>query len=344
MLVDYIMENKRKFRPAPGIKLMDQVRQVLHYHHYAYQTEKTYCSWIEQYVRFHKCNKHPREMGKVEIESFLSHLATNRSVSASTQRQALNAVVFLYKHVLDLPIAEAIEHVRAKRFARPPVVMSNSEVQRVLVHMQGIHLLMAGMLYGCGLRLMECIRLRIKDLDFDRNLVYVCMAKGGKDRTTLFPKSIQEELRQQVERVRGVNAQDMTRGFGKVYIPESLSRKYPNASREFRWQYLFPSKNLSIDPRSKVKRRHHVLESGLQKAVKVAVDRAMITKRVSCHTFRHSFATHMLENGVNIRIVQELMGHADVKTTEIYTHVMDKDYSVVVSPLDSLVKNKKLDV
>ncbi len=186
---------------------------------------------------------------------------------------------------------------------------------------------------------MECIRLRIKDLDFDRSLVYVCMAKGGKDRTTLFPKSIQEELLQQVERVRKIHEEDLARGFGEVYLPESLSRKYPNASSEFRWQYLFPSKNLSIDPRSKVKRRHHVLESGLQKAVKMAVDRAMITKRVSCHTFRHSFATHMLESGVNIRIVQELMGHADVKTTEIYTHVMDKDLSVVVSPLDSLTQN-----
>lgn len=341
MLIDNIMENKRKFRPAHDLKLMDQVRQVLQYHHYAYRTEQTYCNWIEQYVRFHKCKRHPREMGKKEIEGFLSHLATERKVSASTQRQALNAVIFLYKHVLDIPVAENIEPVRAKKFIRPPVVMSNREVQRVLVNMQGIHLLMARMLYGCGLRLMECIRLRIKDLDFDRNLVYVCMAKGGKDRITLFPKSIQEELLQQVERVRKVHERDLAQGFGEVYLSESLSRKYPNASREFRWQYLFPSKNLSIDPRSKVKRRHHVLESGLQKAVKQAVDRAMITKRVSCHTFRHSFATHMLESGVNIRIVQELMGHADVKTTEIYTHVMDKDFSVVVSPLDILMQNSK---
>ena len=340
MLIHYIMENKRKFRPAQDLKLMDQVRQVLQYHHYAYRTEQTYCNWIEQYIRFHKCNKHPREMGKKEIEAFLSHLATGRNVSASTQRQALNAVIFLYKHVLDLPVSEGIEPVRAKKYIRPPVVMSKHEVQRVFVHMQGIHLLMARMLYGCGLRLMECIRLRIKDLDFDRNLVYVCMAKGGKDRTTLFPKSIQEELCQQVERVRKVHDQDLAQGFGEVYLPESLSRKYPNASREFRWQYVFPSKYLSIDPRSRIKRRHHVLESGLQKAVKLAVNRAMITKRVSCHTFRHSFATHMLENRVNIRVVQELMGHADVKTTEIYTHVMDKDFSVVESPLDNLNTNK----
>jgi len=216
------MENKRKFRPAHDLNLMDQVRQVLHYHHYAYQTEKTYCRWIEQYIRFHKCNKHPREMGKREIESFLSHLATDRKVSASTQRQALNAVVFLYKQVLDLPVAEDLEPVRVKRFVRPPVVMSNREVQSVLVQMQGIHLLMARMLYGCGLRLMECIRLRIKDLDFDRNLVYVCMAKGGKDRTTLFPKSIQEELCQQVERVRKIHEQDLVRVIFQSLYQENI--------------------------------------------------------------------------------------------------------------------------
>ena len=309
---------------------------MLRYHHYAYRTEQTYCGWIEQYIKFHKCKKHPREMGKTEIEAFLSHLATDRNVSASTQRQALNAVIFLYKHVLDMPVAEDIEPVRARKYIRPPVVMSKHEVQRVFLHMQGIHLLMARMLYGCGLRLMECIRLRIKDLDFDRNLVYVCAAKGGKDRTTLFPKSIQEELRQHVEKVRKIHEQDLEQGFGEVYLPIALSRKYPNASREFRWQYVFPAKNLSVDPRSKVKRRHHILESGLQKAIKVAVERAGITKRISSHTFRHSFATHMLENGVNIRVVQELMGHADVKTTEIYTHVMAKDISVVSSPLDIL--------
>ena len=266
----------------------------------------------------------------------MSHLATDRNVSASTQRQALNAVIFLYKRVLDMPIAEDIEPVRAKKYIRPPVFMSKHEVQRVFVHMQGIHLLMARMLYGCGLRLMECICLRIKDLDFDRNLVYVCAAKGGKDRTTLFPKSIHKELHQHVEKVRKIHEQDLEQGFGEVYLPIALSRKYPNASREFRWQYVFPAKNLSVDPRSKIKRRHHILESGLQKAIKKAVDRARIMKRVSSHTFRHSFATHMFENGVNIRVVQELMGHADVKTTEIYTHVMAKDISVVSSPLDIL--------
>ncbi len=315
---------------------MEQVRQVLRYHHYAYRTERTYCDWIEYYIKFHKCKKHPREMGKTEIEAFLSHLATERNVSASTQRQALNAIIFLYKHVLDLPVSENLEPVRAKKYVRPPVVMSKQEVQRVIAQMRGLHLLMARLLYGCGLRLMECIRLRIMDLDFDRNLIYVRAAKGGKDRTTLFPKSICDELRQHVEKVRKIHDHDLGQGFGDVYLPNALSRKYPNASGEFRWQYLFPAKNLSIDPRSKIKRRHHVMESGLQKSVKVAVERAGIAKRVSCHTFRHSFATHMLENGVNIRVVQELMGHTDVKTTEIYTHVMEKDITAVSSPLDVL--------
>jgi integron integrase len=204
--------------------------------------------------------------------------------------------------------------------------------------MVGTHLLMAKMLYGCGLRLMECVRLRVQDLDMDRNILYVRDAKEGKDRTTIFPQSIQTELRIHLEKVKRLHEEDLAKGCWEVYLPMALAKKYPFASRELRWQYVFPSKNLSQDPRSDSIRRHHVLESGLQKAVKVAVDRAGITKHVSCHTFRHSFATHLLENGVNIRVVQELMGHADVKTTEIYTHVMEKDISAVSSPLDRLLK------
>jgi integron integrase len=275
-------------------------------------------------------------MGKTEIDAFLSHLATQGRFSASTQRQALNAIVFLYRRVLDQPIEDQLEPVRAKKHSRPPVVMTQAEVQRVISHIGGTHLLMAKMLYGCGLRLMECVRLRIQDLDFDRNIVYVRAAKGGKDRTTLFPQSIQPELRRHLEKVKRIHDEDHAKGYGEVYLPGALARKNPSATREFRWQYVFPAKNLSHDPRSNVVRRHHVLESGLQKAVKAAVNRAGITKSVSCHTFRHSFATHMLENGVNIRVVQELMGHADVKTTEIYTHVMEKDISAVISPLDRL--------
>ncbi len=330
------MENKPKFKPDPKLKLMDQVRQVLRYHHYAYRTEQTYCDWIVRYIKFHGGQTHPTQMSKTHIEAFLSHLATQGQVATSTQKQALNAIIFLYRHVLDQPIEDQLEPVKAKRHFHPPTVMTQSEVQRVLANMEGTHLLMAKLLYGCGLRLMECVRLRVQDLDMDRNMLYVRDGKGGKDRTTVFPQSLQAELRKHLEKVRLLHDEDLANGFGEVYLPTALAKKYPSASREFRWQYVFPAKNLSRDPRSEATRRHHVLESGLQKAVKTAVDKAGITKRVSCHTFRHSFATHLLENGVNIRVVQELMGHADVKTTEIYTHVMEKDISAVSSPLDRL--------
>ena len=330
------MVERNLFKPNLDLKLIDQVRQVMRYHHYQYRTEQTYCNWITRYIKFHNCLIHPREMGKLEIESFLSHLASERKVSVSTQRQALNAIVFLYTKVLELPVAEDIGHVRAKKQSRPPVVLTKNEVKLIFSWMKGDHLLMSNLLYGCGLRLMECIRLRIQDLDFGHSLVYIRDAKGSKDRVVPLPVAVKDELQFRVKKVKTIHEQDLLQGFGKVYIPEALSRKYQNAAQEFRWQYVFPAKKLSTDPRSGIQRRHHVLESGLQKAVKIAVDRAGITKRASCHTFRHSFATHMLENGVNIRIVQELMGHADVKTTEIYTHVMEKDISVISSPLDLL--------
>lgn len=335
-----IMESNRKFKPDTKLKLMDQVSQVLRYHHYAYRTEQTYRDWIIRYVKFHGAKKHPKYMGKQEIDAFLSHLAVNRKVSAATQKQALNAIIFLYRHVLDIEISEKLEPVRAKKHRRMPVVMSQIEVQTVLSSMNGIHQLMAKLLYGGGLRLMECIRLRIKDLDFDQNLIYVRSGKGGKDRTTLFPAAIQKKMDVQIKMVKALHDGDLENGFGEVYLPESLARKYSGAAREYRWQYVFPAKKISTDPRSGKKQRHHVMESGLQKAIKTAVNRAGITKRVTTHTFRHSFATHLLENGVNIRVVQELMGHADVKTTEIYTHVMAKDINAVVSPLDSLSTQK----
>ena len=333
------MESKPKFKPDSRLKLMDQARQVLRYHHYSYRTEKTYCDWILRYVKYHGGKTHPNCMGKKEVEEFLSHLATHGKVSASTQRQALNAIVFLYRDVLDQSIQGELEPVRAKRHPRVPVVMTEREVGKVLGEMSGLHLLMGKLLYGGGLRLMECVRLRVQDLDFERGLIYVRAAKGEKDRTTLFPKSLQNQMKQHIEKVRRVHEQDLAEAHGEVYLPESLARKYRGAAKEFRWQYVFPSKTLSTDPRTGTVRRHHVLESGLQKAVKVAVDRAGITKRVSCHTFRHCFATHLLENGVNIRVVQELMGHANVKTTEIYTHVMQKDLNAVVSPLDNMGGN-----
>ncbi len=293
-----------------------------------------------RFIKYHGSRTHPKEMGKVEIDAFLSHLATNLRVSASTQNQAFNAILFLYREVLDQPIEGKIEAVRAKRHPRLPVVMTQEEVQQVFAEMKGTHLLMAKLLYGGGLRLMECVRLRVKDLDFDRGLMMIRAGKGDKDRATLFPRAIHAELRAHLQKVKQLHEQDLANGGGEVYLPPALSRKYTGAAREFRWQYVFPSKNVSTDPRTKVERRHHVLESGLQKAVKVAVDRAKILKQVSCHTFRHCFATHLLENGVNIRVVQELMGHADVKTTEIYTHVMQKDLRAVVSPLDHLEAGK----
>ncbi len=328
------MESKPKFRPNPKLRLMDQVREVLRYHHYAYRTEQTYCKWILRYIRFYGGKTHPKYLSSKDIERFLSYLATEKRVSASTQRQALNALVFLYRNVLFKPLEPEITPVRSKRKPRLPTVLSHDEVQRLFLHLTGIHGLMARLLYGSGLRLMECIRLRIKDIDFSRNRIHVVMGKGGRDRSTILPDNIREELKMQVSRVKALHHEDLEKGYGETYIPEALARKYPNACRETAWQYLFPSKNLSVDPRTGAYRRHHVNESGLQKAVKRAAARAGIDKRVTCHTLRHSFATHMLEHGINIRVLQELMGHQDVKTTEIYTHVMDRDISKLTSPLD----------
>jgi len=330
------MEKPAKFTPDPNLKLMDQVRQVLRYYHYAYRTEQTYCDWIMRFVKFHGAKIHPKNMGKTHMEAFLSHLATTGKVAAATQRQALNAIVFLYRDVLLKPIEGEIAPVRAKRHPRVPVVMTQAEVKRVLSFMSRTHLLMAKLLYGSGLRLMECVRLRVQDLDFTKNLIYVREAKGGKDRGSLFPKALHAELQNHLEKVSNLHNEDLAAGHGEVHLPHALARKYPKAGKDFRWQYVFPSKKLSTDPRTGVVRRHHVLESGLQKAVKIAVDRAGITKRVGCHTFRHCFATHLIENGVNIRVVQELMGHSDVKTTEIYTHVMDKNLAAISSPLDNM--------
>ena len=318
---------------------MDQVKAVMRYHHYAYRTEQSYCDWIYKYILFHN-NKHPDQMGGTEIEAFLSHLALSRKVSASTQRQALNALIFLYHRVLEKPIREEIKPIRAKRKPKLPVVMTQGEVKRVLGYMKGTHLLMAQLLYGGGLRLMECVRMRIQDIDFERKMIYVNTTKGGKHRITLLPDYIIGDLHAHIEKVKEIHEKDISEGYGETYLPESLARKDPHAAKEFRWQYVFPSKRLSKDPRTGVVRRHHVLESGLQKAVKTAVQRTGIPKRITCHTFRHSFATHLLENGVNIHVVQELMGHSNVKTTEIYTHVMEKDISAVRSPLDLLEESE----
>ena len=330
------MENKAKFRPNPKNKLMDQVREVMRYYHYAYRTESAYCRWILRFIDHYGGKQHPRTLGAKHVERFLSHLAEKEKVAASTQKQALNALVFLYRNVLDKPLDGKIAPVRSKRLPRVPTVLTVDEVRRLLGSMQGIHALMAKLLYGSGLRLMECIRLRIQNVDFGQKLIYVRDGKGGKDRSTILPDNLLPDLQSQIDRAASLHHKDLQEGFGEVYLPEALARKYPNAARETGWQYVFPSKKRSVDPRSGKERRHHVLESGLQKAVKRAAAKAEIRKRVTCHTLRHSFATHMLENGINIRVLQKLLGHADVKTTEIYTHVMSKDISGLTSPLDSL--------
>jgi len=330
------MESKPKFHPNPNLKLMDQVREVLRYHHYAYRTEQTYCQWILRYIHYFGGKTHPRLLGARDVESFLSHLATEGKVTGSTQRQALNALVFLYKHVLDIQFEDDIAPARSKRAKSPPTVMTEEEVKRLLAAMEGKPALMAKLIYGSGMRLMECLRLRVHDIDFGQNLVFVRGGKGAKDRTTILPVNLRDELLRQVAAVKSLHHKDMEEGFGEVYIPEALARKYPNASRETGWQWIFPAKRRSLDPRSGREMRHHVLESVLQKAVKRAAQRGGIDKKVGCHTLRHSFATHMLENGVNIRVLQELLGHADVKTTEIYTHVMSRDIRGLKSPLDRL--------
>ncbi len=275
-------------------------------------------------------------MGGSEVERFLSHLATHEKVAASTQRQALNALVFLYREVLQTPLDQSIAPIRAKRKRQPPTVLTESEIERILSQMKGTHLLMAKLIYGSGIRLMECIRLRIQDIDFGQNQLFVRSGKGGKDRTTFLPRLVHDELHDHIERVKELHRRDLEQGFGEVYLPNALARKYKKAAWETSWQYVFPGKSRAIDPRSKKERRHHVLESGLQKAVKTAVRKSRIDKRATVHTLRHSFATHMLENGANIRVLQELLGHADVKTTEIYTHVMRKDIDGLLNPLDRL--------
>ncbi|HVN71980.1 MAG TPA: integron integrase [Desulfomonilia bacterium] len=330
------MENKPKFHPNPKLKLMDQVREVLRYHHYAYRTEQTYCQWILRYIHHFGGKTHPRVLGAKDVERFLSHLATEGKISASTQRQALNALVFLYRDVLDKPLEGEIAPARSKRLPRPPTVLTKPEIQNLLAAIEGKHALMAKLLYGSGLRLMECIRLRVQDVDFGQNLIFIRGGKGGKDRTTILPRNLSQELHRQIEAVKVLHHRDLEAGYGDVHVPEALARKYRNASRQTGWQWVFPARERSIDPRSGKEMRHHVLESGLQKAVKRAAQQAGIVKKVGCHTLRHSFATHMLEDGVNIRVLQELLGHADLKTTEIYTHVMNRDIRNLQSPLDRM--------
>jgi len=331
------VNEKSKFRPT-SVRLMDQVREVLRYHHYGRKTELAYVHWIKGYIYFHH-KRHPKDMGKEEIEAYLSHLAVNRHVAVSTQNQAFNALLFLYKQVLDLPFADDISAIRSKKPVRLPVVLSVTETSLLLENMKGENSLMARMMYGGGLRLMELLRLRVQDIDFGNGYFTVRAGKGDKDRTTLLPVSVRDELKVHLQGVRQIFDQDLEDGHANVWLPGALAKKYPNAPQSWEWQYVFPSKTLSQDPETGEIRRHHVNESGLQKAIRNARKKLDINKRVTSHTLRHSFATHLLEAGTNIRVVQKLLGHADVKTTEIYTHVLQQNLDAVRSPLDLLLNN-----
>jgi integron integrase len=316
-------------------KLLDVAREVLRRQHYSIRTEEAYTGWMLRYILFHN-KRHPRDMRTEEIEAFLTHLAVDKNVSASTQNQAFNAILFLYRNVLNISLEDAeINAVRARKKRNLPVVLTKDEVKKVLSAMSGVHQLMAKLIYGSGLRLMECLRLRVHDIDFDMDEIMVRDGKGFKDRITLLPEPIKPALREHLERVKIIHENDLSNGYGRVYLPYALARKYPNAGKEWGWQYVFPAKGISQDPRSDEKRRHHIHETALQKAVKRAARDAKIVKNATCHTFRHSFATHLLMDGADIRVIQELLGHKDVSTTMIYTHVLrEQGVKRVKSPLD----------
>jgi integron integrase len=313
-------------------KLLDQVRDALRLNHYSLRTEETYVDWITRFILFHN-KRHPKDMGTAEVEAFLTHLAVDLTVAASTQNQALSAVLFLYREVLKKDLGP-VDSIRAKKPKRLPTVLSREEARKVIGCMSGTYQLMAKLLYGSGLRLMECVRLRVQDVDFAQHQIVVRDGKGEQDRITMLPDSLIAPLQEHLQRVKQLHKQDLAQGQGAVYLPYALDRKYPNASHEWGWQYVFPSDRLSQDPRTGKTRRHHMDESNLQKAVREAARLAAIAKRVSCHTFRHSFATHVLESGYDIRTVQELLGNKDVKTTMIYTHVLNRGGLAVRSPLD----------
>ena len=315
-------------------RLMEEARNVFRAYHYSYRTEVTYLKWIKRFIKYHD-NRPPRELGPAEIQAFLTDLATRGKVSASTQNQALSALLFLYKKVLKIDLPFLDEIIRAKRPIRVPVVLMRAEAAKVLNCMQGQHWLMASLLYGSGLRISECLHLRVQDVDFQYLQLTVRNAKGGKDRLTILPESLIPHLEQQLDVVRGLLARDRERGREGVSMPDAIGRKYVNAGLSWRWQYIFPSRKYAFIRSNMGRRRHHSHPSGLSRAVKIAVEEAGIAKRATAHTFRHSFATHLIESGYDIRTVQELLGHSNVKTTQIYTHVLQRGGHAVRSPLDN---------
>lgn len=323
--------------PPPGdvpnpSRLLDRLRAACRVRHLAIRTEDAYASWAERFIRFHRL-RHPDRMGEPEVNAFLTDLAVNGRVAASTQNQALCALLFLYGAVLDRPLDELCV-VRANRPVRLPVVLTKDEARRVVEGVEGVNRLIAQLLYGSGLRILEGLRVRVKDLDFARNEVTVRSGKGDKDRRTMLPEAARVGLLAHLEGVRALHAADLAAGYGRVYLPYALARKYPNADQEWGWQWVFPSHKLSEDPRSGAVRRHHLNEGAVSRSIAVAVKAAGIDKHATPHTLRHSFATHLLEAGYDIRTVQDLLGHADVSTTMIYTHVLNKGGAGVRSPLD----------
>ncbi len=319
----------------PPPKLLDQVRDRLRVKNYSIRTEQAYVDWIKRFIWFQD-KRHPKAMGAPEVEAFLTHLAVKGKVSASTQNQAKSALLFLYKEVLEQSLPWLDKVTQAKAPARLPVVLTVAEVQAVLQRLSGTHWLIASLLYGAGLRLMEAVRLRVKDVEFAQHEIVVREGKGAKDRVTMLPESAIEPLRRHLAKVKALHAEDLAAGFGEVYLPFALAKKYPNAAREWGWQYVFPSAKFSKDPRSDATRRHHVDEKGIQRAMKQALRDAQISKPATPHSLRHSFATHLLLGGYDIRTVQELLGHSDVSTTMIYTHVLNRGGKGVVSPMDRL--------
>ena len=319
--------------PAQVPGLLEKVRERCRVRHLSLRTEQAYSAWIWRFIRAN-AGVHPRKLGKIEVEAFLTRLAAEGGVAASTQNQALSALLFLYREVLAIDLPWLSEVVRAKRPRRVPVVLSRDEVGRMLTMLDGRLWLQAALLYGTGLRLMECLRLRVKDVDFERGEITVRAGKGNKDRRVPLPQRLREPLAAAIERVRLLHEQDRALGLAGVWLPDALERKYPHAGHELGWQYVFPASAPSRDPRSGLLRRHHVDEASLQRAVQTARRKAGIVKPATCHTLRHSFATHLLEAGYDIRTIQELLGHKDVATTQIYTHVLNRGPLAVYSPLD----------
>ena len=326
----------QKFQEAKKKKkLLEFVRDKIRIKHYSLATERSYLGWIKQYILFHN-KKHPILMGKKEIEEFLTYLATDKKVSPATQNQAFNAILFLYEQVMGISLKdENIQALRAKERKHIPVVLTREEVQNIIAQLSGVYQLIVSLMYGCGLRQKEVLNIRVKDIDFGFDKVYIWDSKSLKDRTLPLPQKLKTRLLAQVDIVKQIHTQDLKEGYGSVYLPHAIERKFPNAHKELKWQYLFPMSKISTDPRSGKKRRHHILEKTLGRNIKQAVERVGLNKRVSSHTFRHSFATHLLQSGTDLRTIQELLGHKSVETTMIYTHVVkEMNKAEVKSPLD----------